>query len=90
MGQRRDICDRRRTYDELAATGRNFGRRFCNIKFYSGEFRCEKFYPVEFRSDKFCNEKFNRVELWRRILRVKFRSEENAEFRKLRELQRKF
>ncbi len=48
MGQRRDICDRRRTYDELAATGRNFGRGFCNIKFYSGEFRCKKFYPVEF------------------------------------------
>ena len=63
MGQRRDICYRRRTYDELAATGRNFGRGFCNIKFYSGEFRCEKFDPVEFRSGEFCNEKFNRVEL---------------------------
>lgn len=25
MGQRRDICDRRRTYDELAATGRILG-----------------------------------------------------------------
>ena len=61
MGQWRDICDRRRTYDELAATGRNFGRGFCNIKFYSGEFRREKFYPAEFRSGRFCNEKFNRV-----------------------------
>lgn len=56
MGQRRDICDRRRTYDELAATGQNFGRGFCNIKFYIGEFRCEKFYPAEFRGSKFCNE----------------------------------
>ena len=63
MGQRRDICDRRRTYDELAAIGRNFGRGFCNIKFYSGEFRCEKFYPAEFRSGKFAM-KFSHVEFY--------------------------
>ena len=53
MGQRRDICDRRRTYDELTATGWNFGRGFCNIKFTVANSAARNFTPQNFAAANF-------------------------------------
>ena len=53
MGQRRDICDRWRTYDELAATGQNFGRGFCNIKFTLANSAARNFTQQNFAAANF-------------------------------------